>query len=240
MVDAPYQHWPPGLHRISLSRWVDEEGQDVEDPETLERLRSLAIPPAWEHVWASEDPTARVQARGMDARGRIQYRYSPAAKAESARNRFAHMLDFAQRLPNLREDVQRQLRRRPAAPDSAQVVALAVRLLDLGLFRVGTARYTRDNNTHGLTTLRARHVTVDRDVIFFDYVGKEHVRQLRSVEDRRAATIMTRLLACGGAREDDLVFRSCLPPRQRVDSASVNSYIHAVCGASASAKVFRT
>ena len=239
MNDVPYRHWPPGLHRVSLNRWVDEDGQDVQDRATLERLQSLALPPAWEHVWASTDPRARVQARGVDSRGRIQYRYSPAAREESARNRFANMLDFAERLPGLRADVRRQLRRRPPSPDAVQVTALAVRLLDLGLFRVGNPRYTRENHTHGLTTLQIRHVAVQGDEIVFDYVGKEHRQQLRRVEDHQAATVMRRLLECGEA-EDDFVFRSCAAPRQRIDSTSVNSYVHGICGSAASAKVFRT
>lgn len=239
MSTTPYRRWPPGLHRQDAV-WTYEDGRPVEDPATLSRLNALAIPPAWQHVWASPDPDARVQARGIDSRGRIQYRYSEAATKEAAENRFAHMMHFAEHLPELRAAVEKELRRRPTSPDAPQVTALAVRFLDLGLFRVGTERYARENHTYGLTTLEPRHVRVHKAAVTFDFIGKEHLHQVHTVEDSHAAKVTTRLLEQAQADEGVFLFQTYATPREHIDSSSVNSYIHAVCGAASTAKVFRT
>lgn len=236
----PYLHWPDGLHREADGQWIDSAGNPVSDRAALDRLNALALPPAWEHVWASEDPNARVQARGIDSRGRVQYRYSKEAVERAAANRFDHMLHFAGALPQMRAKVMTALARRPAKPDADQVTALAVRLLDLGLFRVGTDRYVHDNHTYGLTTLEPSHVNVAGPVINFDFVGKEHLRQVHSVEDRHAASVMRRQLQAHGDAAGGPLFRTFGDPSHRVDSTTVNTYIHAATGSAGSAKVFRT
>lgn len=240
-ASAPYLHWPPGLHRTPGGSWINDDKTKVTDPESLARLRALAIPPAWRHVWAASDADARVQARGIDSRGRVQYRYSEAATRRAAADRFDHMLHFAHALPTLRDKAATQLRRRPATADIDQLTALAVRILDLGLLRVGNDRYARDNHTYGLTTLEAEHVQVDGQKITFDFVGKEHVRQVHSVEDTQAARVMDRQLR----HQEELAEPGPLlctvePPHHRVASSTVNTYIHAATGSAGSAKVFRT
>lgn len=240
MTDTPtYLHWPPGLQRRSTNVWVDADGNRIDDEVTLARLRALALPPAWRHVWASPDPHARIQARGIDSRGRVQYRYSAEATEQAAKNKFSHMLHFAENLPQLRARVMKDLRRRPPSPDVDQVTALAVRILDLGLFRVGTGKYARDNHTYGLTTLEPSHVKVHSPQIDFDFIGKEHIRQQHQLYDRPSARVMSNLLATHSEASSDFLFRT-ENPSHRVDSATVNSYIHAVSGSAASAKVFRT
>lgn len=236
----PYLHWPEGLHRDPEGHWTETSGDPVTDADTLKRLGALALPPAWRHVWASKDPTARVQARGIDSRGRVQYRYSREAMERAAENRFDHMLHFAQTLPMMRAKVLASLRRRPPKPDADQVTALAVRLLDLGLFRVGTDRYVHDNHTYGLTTLEPSHVSVAGHVINFDFIGKEHLRQVHSVEDRHAASVMRRQLEALADAGRGPLFRTFVDPAHRVNSATVNTYIHSATGSAGSAKVFRT
>ena len=262
-------HWSPGYRRdeADVAVWFDHAGAQVTEPEVLERLAGLAIPPAWREVWAAPTPEFRVQARGIDARGRTQYRYSPAATEEAARNKFAHMLHYASVLPQLRELIQMRLSEPVEAPDFRQVTALAGRFLDLGLFRVGSDRYVKDNNTYGLTTLRTNHVDVSGDTVTFDYVGKEHLRQHHEIEDPLAARLTARLLELNSALcgEGEAPYLFSVPyfadesraaeavgpgalgtdsrvvrGRRRVRAATLNSYIHAATGAPATAKMART
>ena len=239
MSDQDHLHWPPGYRRGEDGTWTDERGARVEDPATLGRLKALAIPPAWRDVWAARDPEERVQARGVDSRGRMQYRYSAKAVADAAQDKFAHMLYFAKTLPELRKRVDHDLRRRPPQVDLEQGTALAIRLLDKGLFRVGNPRYLQDNHTYGLTTLDRGQVEVRGRKIIFDYVGKEHIRHVREVEDASAARVMSKMLAAPGTAMDP-VFVTGEEPSRRIGSATVNSYIHATTGSGPSAKTFRT
>lgn len=198
---------PPGYHRLngSSTYWSDPTGALVSDSSVLERLKALAIPPAWTDVWAASDSHARVQATGIDSRGRTQYRYSAVALAEAAEDKFAHMLAFADALPQLRHQVVVDLQPAHAAVPANRVTAGVVRLLDRGLFRVGNERYTRDNHTHGLTTLSRQDVKVDGAKLTFDFIGKEHVHRHVEVTDRSAASLITELLhmPCG---HDELLF----------------------------------
>lgn len=231
---------PPGFHRVpgERARWTDPAGEPVTDAATLERLRRLALPPAWTHVWASIDPTSRVQATGVDARGRTQYRYSAEAVEAAKRNKYVHMLDFAAALPLLRSRVADDLAADHRATQT-RLTAAVVRLLDLGLFRVGNPRYTRDNHTHGLTTLERQHVAVDGHALRFDYVGKEHLNRHVEVADPASATVTRDLLALDRPGEALLFLTADTAPRH-IDSALVNAYIHTHADVAASAKTFRT
>lgn len=239
VTEDTYLHWPPGFRRQPDGGWIDDDGAAVTDAATLARLRALVLPPAWQHVWVAPDPQAEIQARGIDSRGRVQYRYSVEHTELAARNRFHDMLRFAAGLPDLRADVAMQLRRRPAEPDAGQLTALAVRMLDLGLFRVGHERYVRDDHTYGLTTLTTDQVKVHDRQIRFDFIGKEHIRQIHSVTDPHAARIMNRQLAVRSADPTGHLF-VIGADGSRINSATVNTYLHSVGGAAASAKVFRT
>ena len=153
---SPKAFRPPGLYRTAArpDAWVDDAGRSVDAPAVLERLARLAIPPAWVDVWASADADASVQATGVDGRGRTQYRYSPAALDLASDSKFARMTLFAAAIPSFRLQVARDIARYRQDPLAARVVTAAiVRLLDLGLLRVGNERYARDNHTYGLTTL---------------------------------------------------------------------------------------
>lgn len=205
----------------------------------LERLNALMVPPRWRHVWAAECPDADIQARGIDARGRVQYRYSAEHQRKAADNKFHNMLHFAGALPRLDANVVAELGRQLEAPDADQITVLAVRILMLGLFRVGNDKYAQQNHTYGLTTLMRKHIRTRGSILSFDFVGKEHVRQKHEIQDPKAATVVNRLLQSGESAED-LLFVTPTPPKRKVTSASVNCYIHAVSGTGASAKVFRT
>lgn len=244
---------PPGLHRLSGgASWVDEHGAPVTDHEVLARLRALRVPPAWTHVWAATDAGSAIQATGIDSRGRTQYRYSAAAQAQAAAGKFDRLVEFAAALPRLRERIDLDLRvatgsigstGRPGSAGRTEgivVMAAVMRLLDRGLFRVGNERYARENHTYGLTTLRRTQVSLRGDTAVFDFVGKEHLAHHVSITDAASARVIRELLRQDRPPSDHLFVTSDPPLWRHVDSASVNSYIHAHGAVSASAKTFRT
>src|SRR5438093_8788366 len=139
-------------------RYVDVRGNRITDEDKLERIRSLVIPPAWKDVWISPSPTAKVQATGVDAAGRRQYLYHGDFRAQQDQAKFDRLIQFAERLPDLRAAMSRHMDN--DLLDRERVSAIATRLNNHGLFRVGTERYARDSNTFGITTLRKGHVRV--------------------------------------------------------------------------------
>ncbi|MGO4534940.1 DNA topoisomerase IB [Leifsonia sp. 2MCAF36] len=233
---------PPGLHRIGVrpAGWVDDDGVEVRDGETLARLAALRVPPAWTHVWAASTGEAALQATGVDARGRTQYLYSAEAVALAEGRKFGSLMEFALALPRLRERVAADLSAEDAVGPVVPLTAAAVRLLDQGLFRVGSTRYARDNHTFGLTTLTRAHVSVDSDALSFDFVGKEHIAHHITVRDAAAAGVIRRRLERDDGDGSPLFSTAEHPTPRRIDSVTVNSYIHAHSGAAASAKTFRT
>lgn len=233
-----------GLHRRNspATGWVDDEGAPVTDEGTLARLAALSIPPAWRDVWASPDPEARVQATGVDARGRTQYRYSTEAEQRASDHKFSELLLFGAALPELRTRVEQHLA--AGADDATQAVhratAAAVRLIDRGLFRVGTDRYARDNHTYGLTTLTPEHVRVSGAAIQFAFIGKEHRPWHVVVDDAAVARVLDRLIADAPRPDAPLFSVEAGGSRYVVGSAAVNAYIHGATTAPATAKTFRT
>jgi DNA topoisomerase I len=175
----------PGITRVrdgETFRYRDPSGTDVSQLATLERIRALAIPPAWRNVWISPVAAGHIQATGIDSRGRTQYRYHEVWRQQRDALKFDHMLAFAAALPTLRRAVLRDLKRRGMSRD--HVCAVAVRLIDLGLFRIGGERYAELDHHYGVTTLEKRHVRVGRDHLTFDYVAKEGKRRAIAIGDQ--------------------------------------------------------
>jgi DNA topoisomerase I len=217
--------------------YLDAGGNPVEDMEELDRIRGLAIPPAWRDVWICADPRGHIQATGVDAAGRKQYLYHERWHERAAERKFAEMRDFAHALPRLRRAVSRDLRRSGVPRERA--LACAVRLLDLGLLRIGGEEYAEANGSFGVATLRREHVTVRGDELRFDFPakgGQRRVCALRDADTRRAICAMRRRRS---GPEDLLVYREGGSWRD-VLSADVNAYIQAVAGDGFSAKDFRT
>jgi DNA topoisomerase-1 len=230
----------PGITRRRRGRgfeYLDESGDRIEDPDVIERIRSLAIPPAWEDVWICADPLGHIQATGVDARERKQYRYHDLWRERRDRQKFDAMVDFARSLPELREQVERDLRKRKVSRE--RVLACAVRLLDRGFFRIGSEDYAEENETYGLATMRKRHVAVDGDTVVFDYEAKGGKRRVQVVGDRAISGLVRTLRRRRGGGHELLAYRNGRDWRD-VRSTDINDYIKDVIGEEHSAKDFRT
>jgi len=230
----------PGITRRRRGRgfeYLDESGERIEDPEVLDRIRALAIPPAWEDVWICADPLGHIQATGVDARERKQYRYHDRWRARRDRQKFEAMLSFARELPKLRDQVERDLRKRRISRE--RVLACAVRLLDRGFFRIGSEDYAEENETYGVATMRKRHVSIDGNTLVFDYEAKGGKRRVQTIADRTVSRLVKALRERRGGGHELLAYRNGREWRD-VRSTDVNEYIKAVVGEGHSAKDFRT
>jgi DNA topoisomerase-1 len=235
----------PGITRLRRGRgfaYVDADGARVTDEATIDRIRALAIPPAWREVWICRDPWGHIQATGIDAAGRKQYLYHEAWRRRRDQAKFDAMVAFAQALPALRRRVASDL---AAADDGvgglgeARVLACAVRLLDVGLFRIGGEDYAAQNETYGLTTLRKAHVRVERDGLLFDFPAKHGVRRVQRVCDLDVRPVIVALKRRRGGGDELLAWRR---GRRWVDvkAEDVNAYLKEAADGDFSAKDFRT
>jgi DNA topoisomerase I len=230
----------PGITRRRRGRgfeYLDESGDRIEDEDVIERIRALAIPPAWEEVWICTDPLGHIQATGVDMRGRKQYRYHDLWRERRDRQKFESMVEFARSLPKLRDRVQRDLRKRRISRE--RVLACAVRLLDRGFFRIGSEGYAEENETYGLATMRKRHVAVNGESVVFDYEAKGGARRVQVVGDRSIAGLVKTLRTRPGGGHELLAYRNGSSWRD-VRSTDINDYIKETLGEEHSAKDFRT
>ena len=219
--------------------WVilDRLGEPVADTETLERIRALRIPPAWTHVWIAGSPNAHLQATGLDSKGRRQYLYHPLWRVRRDHEKYDDMLEFAGKLPQIRATTRSLLGARHGERD--RTLALAIRLLDIGLFRVGWDRYARDNGHVGLTTLRRENVTLRGPEVHFDFVAKSGKRRRMTVRDPQSVAALAELKRRRGVPDELLVYRS-EHGWQRIHAPDVNNALRAWGEGPYSAKEFRT
>jgi len=217
--------------------YLDADGQRITEPSVLGRIRELAIPPAWEGVWICPYPMGHIQATGIDAAGRKQYRYHDRWRERRDAEKFESMIRFARCLPQLRERVARDLRAEGMPRE--RVLACAVRLLDRGFFRIGSEDYAEENDTYGIATMGKRHVTVTGDLVEFDYEAKGGKRRLQAIGDPEVAELVRALKQRRGGGEELLAYKV---GRRWVDvkSADINEYVKAAAGEEFSAKDFRT
>ena len=228
----------PGITRRRAGRgftYRDADGHRVRDPETLARIKRIAIPPAWTDVWICPAPNGHLQATGRDARGRKQYRYHARYRARRDTAKFERLIAFARALPAIREQVDRDLAR-PGLPRE-EVLAAVVRLLELTLIRVGNDEYARLNRSFGLTTLQDRHAVVDGSAIRFRFRGKSGKQQEVGLRDRRLATVVRRCRDLPGRELFQYVDADGEP--RDVASDDVNEYLGAIAPGF-TAKDFRT
>jgi DNA topoisomerase I len=229
----------PGLTRVKIGRafgYRGVDGRPVRDRATLERIRSLAIPPAWQKVWIAPKATAHLQATGRDARGRKQYRYHPRWTAVRDENKYARMLAFARVLPAIRRRVAADLRRAPLSRE--RVLATVVALLERTLIRVGNDEYAKANGSFGLTTLRDRHVDVRGRRVRFHFRAKSGVIQKIDLEDALLARSVQRCQDLPGQTLFQYVDEA--GTQRTISSTDVNDYIRDAAGQPFTAKDFRT
>jgi DNA topoisomerase-1 len=217
-------------------RYLDGRGSRIDDPAKIERIESLVIPPAWKDVWISPRAGAKLQATGLDAAGRRQYLYHPEFRARQEQAKFDKLVRFAEKLPDLRMAMGEHMTHDP--DDRERVCAVAVRLINMAWFRVGSDRYAKTSRTHGVTTLTRRHVSVRGKRVTFRFRAKHRVQVRTTIVDAELAEAIKDLLAQpGGSR----LFRygrngdSCM-----LTGAVLNDYIREHMGEEFTAKDFRT
>ena len=230
----------PGLRRRGRGRgfeYLDEAGKRVADEETLARIRELAIPPAWDDVWICVDALGHLQATGIDDAGRKQYLYHERWRERRDQDKFERMVSFARALPRLRRRVAEELS--GSEPTREQVLACSVRLLDVGLFRIGGEEYADHGGGLGLTTIRKRHVSIESGSAVFDYPSKSRMRRVHSVDDPACVELIAKLRRRRSGPDQLLAYRggrAWVP----VHADDVNGYLKERLGEEFSAKDFRT
>jgi DNA topoisomerase I len=230
----------PGISRRRRGRgfeYFDSDGERIAEPEVLDRIRELAIPPAWERVWICPYPMGHIQATGVDAAGRKQYVYHQRWRARRDQQKFDSMVEFAKSLPRIRRRVASDLARAGLGRD--RVLACAVRLLDRGFFRIGGEDYAEANESYGLATMRKQHVTLNESSITFDYPAKSGRRRVHSVVDREVHEIVAALKRRRGGRPELLAYKGDGRWRD-IRSDDINQYVKHVSGGDFTAKDFRT
>jgi len=229
----------PGIRRTASAdgfTYHDARGGVIRDEEVLDRIRALAIPPAWTDVWICPRATGHIQATGRDVKGRKQYRYHDGWSRHAAESKFERLPAFARALPKLRKRVEADLNRRGVTRD--KVLATAVRLLELTLIRVGNAQYAKQNRSYGLTTLNKRHLDLNGTALTFAFKGKSGVEHEVRVRDRRLATVVRSLRDLPG--QQLFKYRDADGTLCVITSDDVNAYIREAMGDGFSAKDFRT
>lgn len=232
----------PGLTRRRAGKgftYLDERGRRIQDPAVVERIKALAIPPAWEDVWICADVDGHIQATGVDVKGRRQYRYHGEWTERRSRQKHDRILRFAERLPDVRRAVSRDLALE--GMPKRRVLACAVRLLELGCFRVGGELYAATNGSYGLATLRKEHVQVKGREVWFDYDAKSGQRLDRCVVDDDVRDVVLTLRRRRSPADAELfAYKGDDGRWVDVRSDDINEYIHELAGEEFSAKDFRT
>jgi DNA topoisomerase I len=229
----------PGITRKRKGKvfiYLDARGKQVRNETTLERIRKLAIPPAYEDVWICADAEGHIQATGRDARGRKQYRYHPRWSEVRDAKKYERMIAFGSMLPRLRKRIDAHMRR--TGLGRRKVLATIVHLLDTTLIRIGNADYARANESYGLTTLRNRHVAATASELRFEFKGKSGKMWRLKVRDRRIARIVRQIQELPGQQLFQYIDRS--GAMRGVTSSDVNDYLREIADEPISAKDFRT
>jgi DNA topoisomerase-1 len=229
----------PGIRRVRCGkgfRYTVAGGATIHDEDTLRRIKSLVIPPAWTGVWICSIPNGHLQATGRDARGRKQSRYHPRWREVRDETKYERMVQFAQALPIIRDRVKQDL----ALPGLSRhkVLATIVSLMEQTHIRVGNQEYAKENGSYGLTTLHNKHVEVKGSRVTFSFQGKSRVHHTVSLEDRRLARIIKQCEDLPGYELFQYVDEN--GERHAIDSSDVNEYLREITGQHFTAKDFRT
>jgi DNA topoisomerase I len=229
-----------GLRRRRSGRgfsFLTDDGKRITDRETLERVRSLAIPPAWQEVWICQDPLGHLQATGIDAAGRKQYLYHPRWREHRDRLKFQRMTELGEILPSARRRIRRHLNTEGLTRE--RVLAGAARLLDVGMFRIGGEEYADEDGGIGLATLQKQNVSIQDGQALFDYLAKRGVHRVQVIEDPPAVEVVTELKRRRSGGTQLLAYREGRRWHE-IRSGDINEYLKQQLGEDFSAKDFRT
>lgn len=229
----------PGIRRRRRGKgfiYLDMDGQVIHDVAILQRIRALAIPPAWQEVWICPSPNGHIQATARDAKGRKQYRYHPRWREVRDETKYGRLLEFARVLPKLRRRVKTDLRL-PKMPRD-KILATIVRLLETTFIRIGNQEYARTNHSFGLTTMRTRHVAVNGATLKFRFRGKSGKLHSITLTDPKVAKIIKRCQDLPG--QELFQYIDATGEMQTITSADVNQYLREVTAQDFTAKDFRT
>jgi DNA topoisomerase-1 len=229
----------PGITRKRIGRYwayFDPKGERISDRDEIDRLNAIGLPPAYTDAWFCTDPNGHLQATGVDARGRKQYRYHPDFRANQEKAKFDGLLEFGKALPKLRRRIDKDLRRRKLTREA--VLAAVVHLLDTEHLRVGNEEYARENKSFGATTLRSRHLTRKGSKLLMRFTGKHGIEREVNVSDTNLKRIVKRCDELPGQLLFQYVNGDGEP--QPISSGDVNDYIREATGGDFTAKHFRT
>jgi DNA topoisomerase-1 len=230
----------PGITRVRSGRgfrYLDASGKKLTDEQARERIDALAIPPAWQDVWICAKPNGHLQATGVDEAGRKQYLYHEEWRVAKDREKFDQMLDFSATLPKLRARVTKDLRAEDFTKE--RVLACALRMLDLGFFRIGSEDYAETNASYGLATIRRSHVTIEGDQAVFDYPAKSGQQRVQAIAEPDVLSVLKAMERRRGGSEELLAYKSGSRWRD-VESTDINLRLKELTGPGHSAKDFRT
>ena len=229
----------PGITRRRAGKgfsYRDPHGNTIHDKKILARIKALAIPPAWADVWICKFPNGHIQATGLDARGRKQYRYHRTWRQVRDADKYEHMIAFANALPKIRRAVARDLKQRGLP--RTKVLAAIVRLLEKTLIRVGNEEYARNNKSFGLTTMRNRHAKIKGATIHFDFKGKSGIHHVIDLTDQKLVRIIFKLQDLPG--QELFQYKDENGEIISAGSTDVNDYLKQITGEEFTAKDFRT
>lgn len=216
--------------------YKDSNNDTIRDEKLRQWIESLAIPPAWKNVQISEDKHAKVLATGRDDAGRKQYIYNPTAEKRREKKKHNHLVSFAEKLSNIRHITNKHLQNEKLSKEN--VLACMVCLIDTAYFRPGNRYYSKKNESFGLTTLRSKHLTIDKGKLIFKYQGKSGITQIREVKSARLTEIVRKLDEIPGY--EIFQFEDENGDMHNLTSTDLNGYIQSVMGSAFSAKDFRT
>ncbi|MGV3559394.1 DNA topoisomerase IB [Larkinella arboricola] len=229
----------PGIQRQRAGDrflYKDQNGNEIDDEETLNRIKKLALPPAWENVWICSKPNGHLQATGIDTKGRKQYRYHSNWNTIRSETKFFRMVAFGEQLPALRARIENDLKNRALTKE--KVIAIALSVMEQTLIRIGNASYEKEYGHYGLTTLKDKHVNVVNTGMRFRFKGKKGIYHDITVQDRRLARLVK---ACRDIPGKELFqYYDENGEHRSIDSGMVNEYLRECTGTEFSAKDFRT
>ena len=208
----------------------------IEEPELIERIKGLVIPPAWQKVRISHLDNSHLQATGRDEKSRKQYRYHPVWNKIRNQTKFYRMSEFGLVLPKLREGVEKDLRQRNWS--KTKVLALVVKLLEETHIRIGNQQYAKRNKTYGLSTLRKRHVNLNGNKIRFEFIGKKGKEHKITLRNKKLVRLINKSQEIPGW--ELFKYYDEAGERRSIDSSMINSYIQELAGSTFTAKDFRT